>query len=189
MLPGVGYLFYASKKCIPKRVFKTNPVHSHLFDISEHYLVFHFSTISISWEYDPDTTVLKLEEYEKLRPPRRSHFEMVLPRDVRQKMLKQEWDVTQMQIAASVRANVKIKNQRRATVNNLGKATKMEEVMENAGRKVLRGLLMKKSTRKQLEELEHQMNEADKARHRHQMERMEVAVEDLATDAMEEEEE
>ena len=94
-----------------------------------------------------------------------------------------------MQIASAVRTNIKIKNQRRATVNNLDKATKVEEMMENAGRRLMRGLLMKKSTRKQVEELERQMDEANKIRAKHQLERMEVSdedlAEDLATDAME----
>jgi hypothetical protein len=53
-------------------------------------------------------------------------------------MLKREWGVSQKQIADLVRPNVKIKNQRKATVNDLGKATKMEEFMESAGRKVKR---------------------------------------------------
>lgn len=78
---------------------------------------------------------------------------MVLPRDIRQSMLKKEWDVTQGQIAAAVRANIKIKNQRRSTVNNLGKADKIEEMMESAGKKVFRGLLMKKSSDREAEEL------------------------------------
>jgi hypothetical protein len=110
---------------------------------------------------------------------------MILPRDVRQRMLRQEWDISQSQIASVVRCNIKIKNQRRSTVNNLDKATRMEELMENAGRLVIRGLFLKKSTRKQVEDLERQMEDARRARAEHQLERMEVAEEDLATDAME----
>jgi predicted ribosome quality control (RQC) complex YloA/Tae2 family protein len=79
-------------------------------------------------------------------------------------MLKKEWDVSQGQIAAAVRSNIKIKNQRRSTVNNLGKASKMEEMMENAGKKVLRGLMFKKGTSKELEDLEKQYEEAEKRR-------------------------
>lgn len=116
----------------------------------------HNLCFSISWEYNPEEIVLSVDSYEKTRPPRRTHFEMVLPRDIRQSMLKKEWEVPQSQIAAAVRNNIKIKNQRRTTVNNLGKATKMEEMMENAGKKVMRGLLFRKSTSKQLAELDEQ---------------------------------
>jgi hypothetical protein len=89
---------------------------------------------------------------------------MVLPRAVRQEMLKKEWDVSQGQIAAAVRSNIKIKSQRRSTVNNLGKATKMEEMMENAGKKVFRGIMLKKGTSKQLQDLEKQYEESEKRR-------------------------
>ena len=112
---------------------------------------------------------------------------MVLPRTVRFKMLRQEWGISQSQIAAAVRANVKIKNQRRATFNNLDKATKMEEMMENAGKKVLRGLGLKKSTSQQVQELQEQMEAVQRARKNHQMERMNVCPEDLATDFDDEE--
>lgn len=96
--------------------------------------------------------------------------------------------MTQSQIAAVVRANVRIKNQRRATVNNLGKTAKLEEMFEKAYRKIIRTICLKKSTRKQLEELEQQMEEIRKARARHQLERMEVMAEDLETDGLEDEE-
>ena len=76
---------------------------------------------------------MNLEDYENTRPPRRSHFEMVLPRKVRQDMLRREWDVTQRQIAESVRRNIKIKNQRKSTFQNLG-VQGVEEAVEEAAR-------------------------------------------------------
>lgn len=118
---------------------------------------------SISWEYN-EVGDLTLEEFETTRPPRRSHFEMVLPRKVRQDMLRREWDVTQSQIAASVRRNVRVKNQRKSTVNNLGKATKMEEVWESAGRKFRRALTLKKPVSKQVQDLEKKVNEVHRRR-------------------------
>lgn len=120
--------------------------------------------ISIDWQYDPETKIITVDQYETTRPPRRSNFEMVLPRDIRQSMLKKEWDVSQGQIAAAVRANIKVKNQRRSTVNNLGKATRMEEMMESAGKKVFGGLMFKKSTNRQVQELEQQVEDAQKLR-------------------------
>lgn len=117
----------------------------------------------ISWEYNK-VGALPLEEYEKTRPPRRSHFEMVLPRKLRQDMLKREWDVPQRHIADAVRNNVKIKNQRKATVNNLGKATKVEEAMESAQRKFKRLLTFQKPVSRQVAALEEKLNEANRRR-------------------------
>jgi hypothetical protein len=124
----------------------------------------------IAWDYDPETKIVTVDQYEDNRPPRRSNFEMVLPRDVRQNMLKKEWDVSQGQIAAAVRSNIKIKNQRRSTVNNLGKAGKMEEIMESAGKNFMRGLMLKKSTSRQVEDLEKQYGEAEKRRSQSKLE-------------------
>ena len=107
---------------------------------------------------------ISVEEYESTRPPRRTHFEMVLPRKVRQDMLKREWDISNQQIANAVRVNVKVKNQRKATVNNLGKATKIEEAFESAGRKIRRALLFQKPVSKQVRELEEKVNEANRKR-------------------------
>lgn len=78
---------------------------------------------------------------------------MILPRDVRQGMLRKEWGVKQSEIASAVRNNIKVKNQRRTTVNNLSKSSKVEEAMENATRKVMKGLFLKKSTDKEVEKL------------------------------------
>jgi hypothetical protein len=119
--------------------------------------------VSISWEYNV-LGELAVEEYEDTRPARRSQMEMVLPRKVRHDMLRREWDVTQRQIADAVRRNVKTKNQRRTTVNNLGKANKYEQVMESLGRKVKRTLTFKKPISKQVKYLEAKHNEAQRLR-------------------------
>eukprot|EP00429_Kryptoperidinium_foliaceum_P062646 CAMPEP_0176078936 /NCGR_PEP_ID=MMETSP0120_2-20121206/39478_1 /TAXON_ID=160619 /ORGANISM="Kryptoperidinium foliaceum, Strain CCMP 1326" /LENGTH=207 /DNA_ID=CAMNT_0017412689 /DNA_START=250 /DNA_END=873 /DNA_ORIENTATION=- len=119
--------------------------------------------VSISWDYNA-LEEISLEEYESTRPPRRSHFEMVLPRKIRQNMLRFEWEVTQSQIAESVRRNVKIKNQRKATVNNLGKATRAEEILESAARKLRRLLTLKPPVSKQVKKLEEKANEAQRRR-------------------------
>jgi hypothetical protein len=118
---------------------------------------------SISWEYNV-VGEIGLEDYENSRPARRSHFEMVLPRKVRQDMLRREWDVQQRDIAESVRRNVKIKNQRKATVNNLNKATKMEEAMESASRKLKRLVLLQKPCSAQVRDLEAKFEQAERER-------------------------
>jgi hypothetical protein len=121
---------------------------------------------SISWEYDPATKILSIDEYENCREPRRTHFEMVLPRSVRDHMLRQEWGIGRQEIAAAVRANIRTKNQRRATVNNLSSkgSQAMEELLEKTGRKLMRGLLLKKSTSQQVAELEEQYQRAERLR-------------------------
>jgi chromosome segregation ATPase len=79
-------------------------------------------------------------------------------------MLRREWDVQQRDIAESVRRNVKIKNQRKATVNNLNKATKMEEAMESASRKLKRLVLFQKPCSAQVKDLETKLEKAERER-------------------------
>jgi hypothetical protein len=116
---------------------------------------------SIDWKYSPKEIKLKLEKYEDKRPARRSMQEMVLPREVRFKMLTQEWEVSRKDCANATRESLKVKNQRRQTVRNMGKVNpKMEEAMENVGKKFKRSLSFKKKTSKEVEEM---MAEAEKA--------------------------
>lgn len=89
---------------------------------------------------------------------------MVLPRKIRHNMLRREWDIHNKFIAESVRNNVRIKNQRKATVNNLGKATKAEEMIESATRKVKRMLTFKPPVSVQVKQLEAKVNEAQRRR-------------------------
>lgn len=79
-------------------------------------------------------------------------------------MLRREWDIPQKNIAESVRRNVRTKNQRKATVNNLGKASKVEELMESTGRKVKRFLTFQPPISVQVKKLEAQANEAQRRR-------------------------
>ena len=68
---------------------------------------------------------MNIEEYERLRyHERRTNYEMVIPRAIRYSMLRKEWNVTQNQIANSIRNVIRIKNQRRATINKLGAGEK-----------------------------------------------------------------
>lgn len=75
-----------------------------------------------------------------------------------------EWAVTQREIAESVRRNVKVKNQRKATVNNLNKATKMEEALESLSRKMKRLVLFQKPVSAQVKDLEAQLDESQRRR-------------------------
>jgi hypothetical protein len=85
--------------------------------------------------------------------------EMVLPRDVRFKMLTQEWDVPRSDCASATREALKIKNSRRRTVHNLSRVNpKVEEAMESVGKKFKRTLSFKKEPK-----LDAMMQEADKS--------------------------
>jgi hypothetical protein len=103
---------------------------------------------------------------------------MILPREVRHQMLRSEWDVSQAQIASAIRNNIKVKNQRRATVNNLGKAEKMEEFFESAGSKLKRGIMLKKSSTKQALELDAMFENASRARNQAKVESMTADMEE-----------
>lgn len=84
---------------------------------------------------------MTVDGYEKTRPPRKSQFEMIIPREERQEILIHDWKVPQLSIADAVRSNIRAKNQRRRTVNNLGSMLSVvEEVVESAKRKVRRAV-------------------------------------------------
>lgn len=89
---------------------------------------------------------------------------MVIPRRMREDMLCVEWNTSRKEITESVRRNVRIKNQRRTTINNLGRATKFEEVMESASRKLKRFVKGEKSVRKQVKDLEERIDETNRRR-------------------------
>ena len=118
---------------------------------------------SISWEYNV-VGEFGLDDYEESHPNKRSQMQMVIPRTLRQDMLRHEWGVSQKEMADAVRENVKVKNQRRTTVNNLGKASAMEQAMEKLGRKFKRTLTLQKPVSKQVKELSAKHDEANRAR-------------------------
>lgn len=119
--------------------------------------------VSISWDYNV-LGEMEVEEYEETRPARRSQMEMVLPRKLRFDMLRHEWNVSQKHIAEAVRRNVRTKSQRRTTVNNLGKASKVEQLVESFSRKLKRTLTLQKPVSVQVRDLEAKHNEATRLR-------------------------
>ncbi|CAB9504362.1 expressed unknown protein [Seminavis robusta] len=120
--------------------------------------------VTISWEYNPNTLVLAVEEYEKSRPVRRTQSEMILPRSIRMEMLRKEWDVSRGQIAGAVRRGIRAKNQRRTTLGNLGKTEKVEEMIEGATKTLLKTLFLRKSTSKRAKELGEQIQKVNNQR-------------------------
>lgn len=119
--------------------------------------------LSISWEYYPHVKILLLDDYETYRPNRRSTHEMILSRELRDAMLRRDWDVSRAEIAAAIRDTIKIKNQRRQTVQNLNK-DKVEELFEGASKKIFRSLMFKSSTTQELDLLNQKYNAVQELR-------------------------
>jgi hypothetical protein len=101
---------------------------------------------------------MHFDDYESLRPPRREALDLVLTRQDREELLL-EWGATFNQIIEAIRNNIKIKNQRRRTVQNLGTYDRWEEVIESAGRRIKRTVLMQKPSSKQAEFMMSQIKE------------------------------
>lgn len=78
-----------------------------------------------------------MDEYESERPPRREQPDLVLSRQEREELLV-EWGASFQEIIDAIRTSIKIKNQRRSTVNAIGRYDRWEEMMESAGRKIKR---------------------------------------------------
>lgn len=144
--------------------------------------------VTITWDYDPNVKVLSVEDYEKHAPNRRSMAELALPRSVREDILKKQWGIPQSQIAGAVRNTIKTKNQRRTTVQNLGRTDKIEEKWEGATKQLLKGLFLRKSTSKTAEELEQQVRQVERQRRQYLLEHtMKDEYADSATDVASEE--
>ena len=106
---------------------------------------------SIGWEYNI-LGEFDLEYYESVKPQARCKEEMLLPTKLRFDMLHQEWGVRTQEMTAAVRENVRVKHQRKTTVNNLGGRTESFEVaLESCSRKVNRLIKFQKPTSKQAE--------------------------------------
>lgn len=89
---------------------------------------------------------------------------MVIPRRLREDMLRYEWNASRKDITESIRRNVRVKNQRRTTINNLGKATKFEEVMESVSRKLKRFVRGQKAVHKQVRAMEEKIDATNRRR-------------------------
>ena len=80
---------------------------------------------------------MNLEEFEKARPPRRAQMDLVLTRGERHRLLV-EWGASGQDVIEAIRMIIRVKNQRRQTVNNLGSYDRIEEVFENLVRSARR---------------------------------------------------
>jgi hypothetical protein len=78
-----------------------------------------------------------------------------LTREEREKLLL-AWGVSFHDIVDSIRSNIRVRNQRRQTVNNLGKVGRLEEAFESGARKLKRAVLLRRRTGNKVKELREQ---------------------------------
>ena len=87
----------------------------------------------------------------------------MLGREERHEILEDEWQIPQAEIAQAIRLNIKAKNQRLRTLNNIGKVSEMEEKLESVKSKFKkRAVPWKKRSSKQTEDLVKQASVAAK---------------------------
>ena len=90
--------------------------------------------LSIGWRFNHKRAV-SVDDFERVRlVTRKDSQDLILPRERREAMLM-DIGYSRAELAESIRANIKIKSQRRQTVHNLPVA-KLEEVAEKMKRKV-----------------------------------------------------
>jgi hypothetical protein len=91
--------------------------------------------LSIGWRHSPTPLIMSLDDYESGKGSPRSSSEYLVPKLVREAMLREHADVTRRDMVNAVRAVQKEKAQRRKTVVNLGMAA-TEERIEGVRRKM-----------------------------------------------------
>lgn len=107
--------------------------------------------IGIGWNHG-ETHRINMNDYEQNRGERTFYLDTVLTRSEREVLLL-EWDVNRSTIVASTRAAMKTKFQRKQTVVNARKFSKLEEVVEVTSRRLKRALLPRRRTDDGAEEL------------------------------------
>jgi hypothetical protein len=129
-------------------------------------LIFSFINVSvqicsIGWKYGK-TAIIDVNSYESARQYRKNSIRLILSREEREALLL-NWGASFHDIVESVRGNIKVKNQRRQTVTNLGKVERIEEAFESATRKLKRALMLRRSTGNKAKRLQEQANLAQSA--------------------------
>ena len=105
----------------------------------------HGPALSIGWEYDRGlTSIQKIDDYEYCKN-RCYDGVPILSRAEREKMLF-DLGYTRKDLSTAVRLNLKLKVQRRQTVNNL-RISPMEEIFEGASKKIARVIKKRKESK------------------------------------------
>jgi transcriptional regulator with XRE-family HTH domain len=106
--------------------------------------------------------MIDVNSYEMARSYRKSSMHLILSREEREALLL-NWGASFHDIVEAVRGNIRVKNQRRQTVTNLGRTEKIEEAFESATRKLKRALLLRRSTGNKVKRLQEQADLAQRA--------------------------
>jgi len=117
--------------------------------------------VGIGWKYD-ETRVIDVDTFEASRTYKKSTSHLIISREEREALLL-NWGASFHDIIEAVRGNLKIKNQRRQTVTNLGKIERIEEAFESATSKLKSALMLRRSTGNQVKRLQEQANLAQSA--------------------------
>uniref|UniRef100_A0A7S4EEK0 Uncharacterized protein n=1 Tax=Pseudo-nitzschia australis TaxID=44445 RepID=A0A7S4EEK0_9STRA len=117
--------------------------------------------VGIGWKYGK-TRVIDIETFEVARSYKKLSSHLILTREEREALLL-NWGASFHDIVEAVRSNLKIKNQRRQTVTNLGKVERIEEAFESATRKLKSALMLRRSTGNKVKRLQEQANLAQSA--------------------------
>lgn len=113
--------------------------------------------IGIGWSYVKGFD-LDLEDYEaKKFSSRKNAHQLVLTRQEREAILL-DWGTTFHEIVEAIRGNVRAKARRRHTVSTLGRYDRWEEIMERAGRRLKRTILLQKTSGQRAKELSAQVH-------------------------------
>jgi hypothetical protein len=104
--------------------------------------------LSLGWKSSLEPISMKVEDYEKGKGEARSSSEYLVPKAVRERLLKEHAGVSRRDIAEAVRHVNKSKAQRKKTVVNLS-MSKTEEKLETAKRQVKKILKARQSYNKE----------------------------------------
>jgi len=116
--------------------------------------------LSLSWNYNQETEMLTVDKYESERGERRLRYELIVPRHLREQILKMECGVSRTEIASCIREINKIKAGRRQTTNNLNFAG-VEEKAERLKRTFGKIVGLRKSNDKNMQILWEQAKTQD----------------------------
>ncbi|KAL7579494.1 hypothetical protein ACA910_007871 [Epithemia clementina (nom. ined.)] len=111
--------------------------------------------IGLGWRFAKEKTY-RVDDFESKRSSRRSQAELVLSRQQREAIMM-EWGASVHEIVEAIRSNVRAKNQRRHSVYSLGRYDRWEELMQNAGRRLKRTILLQKPSGIKAKELSAQV--------------------------------
>eukprot|EP00545_Synedropsis_sp_CCMP1620_P014057 CAMPEP_0119005390 /NCGR_PEP_ID=MMETSP1176-20130426/1691_1 /TAXON_ID=265551 /ORGANISM="Synedropsis recta cf, Strain CCMP1620" /LENGTH=321 /DNA_ID=CAMNT_0006957189 /DNA_START=49 /DNA_END=1014 /DNA_ORIENTATION=+ len=104
--------------------------------------------ISLGWQYN-ETQPIEFEDYETNRPQARTRQQLLIPRQVREDMLRNDCGVTQQELLSAVKKTNITRNQRRTTAASTDSAEKAQYVLQKASRKFKTMFRISKNTKKE----------------------------------------